>query len=258
MSDMVDYPAYSMLGVKVNAFTYSQLLTRIASCIDSDERMLIGNHNLHSVFLCAHDKKMREFYQKKQWTYVDGMPLVFIGRLLGHPLHRAHRVTFIDWQPLFAEAHRRKWRVFYLGSKPGVAQRGADILKREFYDLNMETWHGYFDETVGSADNEDVLSRINRFRPHLLLVGMGMPRQESWILDNFDRLEANAICNCGATMDYIAGAVATPPRWMGRIGLDWLFRLASDPKRLGRRYLIEPWLIVWLLAKELLFSRRWR
>jgi N-acetylglucosaminyldiphosphoundecaprenol N-acetyl-beta-D-mannosaminyltransferase len=248
---MFDDISYSILGVKVNALTYGQVLARIASSIDAGERVIMGNHNLHSIFLFATNATMQEFCRKSRWIYIDGMPIVFIGRLLGHPLRREHRVTFIDWQPLFAEAHRRGWRVFYLGSKAGVAQNGAEILRQKFPSLEIDFCHGYFDETTGSTDNEEVISKINRFRPQLLLVGMGMPRQEAWILDNMERLNANVICNCGATMDFLAGAIATPPRWMGKIGLDWMYRLMCEPRRLGSRYLIEPLFICYLLIKQL-------
>ena len=81
---------------------------------------------------------------------------------------------------------------------------------------------------------------------------MGMPRQEHWIFENSADVGAGAICNVGGLMDYIAGETPTPPRWMGRFGLEWLFRLASNPKRLWRRYLIEPWFVLKLFFAELL------
>ncbi|RUT04502.1 hypothetical protein DSM107010_57820 [Chroococcidiopsis cubana SAG 39.79] len=88
------------------------------------------------------------------------------------------------------------------------------------------------------------------------MLGIGMPRQEHWILDNLDRLSANAILTAGAAMDYVAGAVPTPPRWAGQFGLEWLFRLLAEPQRLWRRYSIEPWLILRLFATELLVKER--
>jgi N-acetylglucosaminyldiphosphoundecaprenol N-acetyl-beta-D-mannosaminyltransferase len=97
-----------------------------------------------------------------------------------------------------------------------------------------------------------VLAAIRSFRPHILMVGMGMPRQEHWILDNLDEIEVRVILTAGACMDYVAGAVPTPPRWMGRWGLEWLFRLGSDPTRLWRRYLIEPWFVFRLFIRDLL------
>jgi N-acetylglucosaminyldiphosphoundecaprenol N-acetyl-beta-D-mannosaminyltransferase len=80
---------------------------------------------------------------------------------------------------------------------------------------------------------------------------MGMPRQEIWVLNNLEKLHAKVILTCGACMDYIAGEIPTPPRWMGRVGLEWLYRLLSEPGRLWKRYLVEPWFLGGLLVRDL-------
>jgi N-acetylglucosaminyldiphosphoundecaprenol N-acetyl-beta-D-mannosaminyltransferase len=79
-----------------------------------------------------------------------------------------------------------------------------------------------------------------------------MPRQEHWILDNLEQIQTNTILTSGACIDYVAGAVPTPPRWMGKLGLEWLYRLFSEPGRLWKRYLLEPWFVVRLLLQEIL------
>jgi N-acetylglucosaminyldiphosphoundecaprenol N-acetyl-beta-D-mannosaminyltransferase len=112
--------------------------------------------------------------------------------------------------------------------------------------------HGYFDADPQSQDNARVLSEIAQFAPHLLMVGMGMPRQEYWIHQNFARLYANVILPSGAAMDYVAGAAYIPPRWSGRVGLEWAFRLAAEPKRLWRRYLLEPWYVVGIVMRDII------
>ena len=114
--------------------------------------------------------------------------------------------------------------------------------------LNIRTAHGYFDASSSSNENNLLLLSIRDYHPHLLLVGMGMPRQEHWVLDNLDKIDANAILVCGAAMDYVAGSVRTPPRWTGRMGVEWFFRLCHEPTRLWRRYLIEPWSIIGMLC----------
>jgi N-acetylglucosaminyldiphosphoundecaprenol N-acetyl-beta-D-mannosaminyltransferase len=113
----------------------------------------------------------------------------------------------------------------------------------------MKTHHGYFSIEQGAHDNLSVLKEIEEYAPNLLLIGMGMPRQEYWILENYDQLKANAILTAGACMDYVAGNVPTPPRWMGRTGLEWLYRLLNEPKRLWKRYLVEPWYILGLIVR---------
>jgi N-acetylglucosaminyldiphosphoundecaprenol N-acetyl-beta-D-mannosaminyltransferase len=116
--------------------------------------------------------------------------------------------------------------------------------------LQIATAHGYFDRSPGSIENEAVLAQINAYQPHILLVGMGMPLQEHWLIDMFDRIDANVLMNVGAIMDYFAGEIPTPPRWMGRVGLEWLYRLGSEPRRLWQRYLVEPWLLLWMCYRN--------
>ncbi len=122
--------------------------------------------------------------------------------------------------------------------------------------MQIATAHGYFDVRSDSQENRAVLEMINAYQPHVLMMGMGMPRQEHWVLDNLEHISANAILTAGAAIDYVAGAVPTPPRWAGRLGLEWLFRLLAEPKRLWRRYLVEPWFILRLFLTELFKQRR--
>src|SRR5688572_6924558 len=127
---------YPLLGVSVDAMTMHDLNEAILRASRENARIIIANHNTHSVYLFHHDAKMREFYSKAEKIHVDGMPLIFVGRLLGRPLRRVHRVTYVDWiRPLMAEAVRHGLRVFYLGSRPGVADRAAAILRAEFPGL---------------------------------------------------------------------------------------------------------------------------
>src|SRR5260370_28484066 len=252
-------PSYRFLGIRVNPLTIPELNLKIAEAIARDERWIIANHNRRSVCVFRKDGKFGSFFEWAKYIHVDGMSVVYLGRLLGFPLKTWHRVTYADWlSPLLADAARLKWRVFYLGSRPGVAERGAAILRHVHPGLQMETAHGYFDTRKESAENGGILSRINTYQPNILLVGMGMPRQEFWVLDNLQRIRANAILTAGATMDYVVGAIATPPRWAGRFGIEWIFRLVDEPGRLWRRYLIEPLTLVGPVSAELAktYSRR--
>lgn len=243
--------SYSLLGSWVNALTIPELNELITESITRSERWIIANHNLHSIYLYHKDAKMRAFYAKADYIHVDGMVLVLLGRLLGLPLRREHRVTYADWtMPLIAKAAQQGWRVFYLGSKPGVAEQGARILLEKFPSLQIATAHGYFDARPNNQENQAVLARISAYQPHVLMVGMSMPRQEHWVLDNLDQLSANAILPSGAAIDYVVGAIPTPPRWAGRFGLEWLFRLIAEPRRLGGRYLVEPWFVLRLFLSE--------
>ncbi|NEP17591.1 MAG: WecB/TagA/CpsF family glycosyltransferase [Leptolyngbya sp. SIO4C1] len=245
--------SYALFETWVNALTVSDLNALLRETIAARACKIIANHNLHSLYVYHHDRKMRDFYAKAAHIHVDGMAMVILGKFLGLPLKREHRVTYADWiYSIMDEANQHRWRVFYLGSKPGVADRGAERLRQQYPSLQIETAHGYFDAQPNSADSQQIVEAINQYRPHILLVGMSMPRQEHWILDNLDRLQANVVLPSGAAIDYVAGCVPTPPRWAGKWGLEWLFRLVAEPRRLWQRYLVEPWFILKLLFLQYL------
>lgn len=253
---MMQIPTCYLLGTRLNPLAIPDLHKVIHKSVRSKQRCVIASQNLHSIYVYHHDSRMQAFAAKVDYMRIDGMSLVLLGRLLGYPLRREHRVTYVDWvRPLIAEATQQSWRVFYLGSRPGVAECGAKILRKEFPGLQIKTADGYFDATPGSAESLKILQNINAYQPNVLMVGMGMPRQEHWILDNLESIDANAILTCGACIDYIAGVIPTPPRWMARLGFEWLSRLWSEPRRLWKRYLLEPWFIAKLFARELWTQR---
>jgi N-acetylglucosaminyldiphosphoundecaprenol N-acetyl-beta-D-mannosaminyltransferase len=232
-----------LLGARVDPMTIGELEELIARAVIEQRRWVIAHHNMHSLYLQERDAKMRALYEEARCVHIDGMSLVLLGRLLGQRgLRRDHRVTYVDFvRPLMRFAAQRGFRVFYLGSRPGVAGHGAELLRAEIPGLQIDTHHGYLPDAPDDPEHARALERIARFDTDILLVGMGMPRQEHWILEHLERIPAHAILTAGACMDYVAGVVPTPPRWMGRMGLEWLYRLGSEPGRLWRRYLVEPW-----------------
>jgi len=249
-------PSFDLLGIRLHAMTGNEIVAAIGRAVRDSRGYVIANHNLHSLYCWFHEPKMREFYSKADFTHIDGMSLVLLGRLWGLPLRSEHRTGYMDLLPLIAEeATKRGWRIFYLGSKPGVAEKAARTLRKQYPGLQISTHHGHFDTNPTGEVNRSLLAKINDYDPHILMVGMGMPRQEIWVLENRDHLTAHSIFCCGALMDYVAGEIPTPPRWLGPLGLEWLFRLLSEPARLWRRYLIEPWYVLSHMSREFLRIR---
>lgn len=244
---------YRLLDVRVNALSVNTLTAAVAVGVRSGEPRIIANHNLHSIYLHQRDEKLRAFYRLADLVHVDGMSVIAAGRLLGLPLRREHRVTYLDWiDGLLATAAVRGWRVMSIGHETSVAQRGAGELRRRHPGLVLEALPGFFDTSVGGSDNRALLRRIHEFEPDVLMVGMGMPRQEHWIYDNYLELPPCVVLTAGAAIAYAAGNVATPPRWAGAMYLEWAFRLLAEPRRLWRRYLLEPWSVLPILARELI------
>lgn len=247
----------AFLGLTLQPRSIPEMNKLVEQGIRERKKWIIANHNLHSVYLLHRHSKFKEFYSHAHWTYVDGMPLVALGRLYGYPLQREQRMTHVDWTgPLMELAACHGWRVFNLGSSRQVAEQGAAKLRELHPGLRIEVSDGFFDARRDSAENQALVNRINAYQPDLLIVGMGMPRQEYWTQENFPYLDVRVILSsAGAALEYLAGAAPTPPRWAGRIGLEWMFRLAHEPRRLFSRYLLEPWYILLLLLMDYPRSR---
>ena len=238
-------PRVRVLGAEVDVVTPRDMLRLTEALVEAGGPAVIANHNAHSLALSRRSEAMRAFYADADLVQIDSTPMILWARLLGLPVGREHRSTYLDWRDDFWRlANERGWRVFYLGGAPGVAQRACEALCRRWPGVTLGWRDGYFDARPGSADNRAVLKAIKTFQPDILFVGMGMPRQEEWIAANREALDRGVIFSVGAAFDYEAGVQKTPPRWSGRLGVEWLFRLVSQPVRLAHRYLVEPWALV--------------
>jgi len=241
-----------VMGQPVDLVTCEDVIRFVARKVQARQKAVVVNHNSHSLALIAKHPEMRALYDRADLIEVDSTPLILWGKLTGKPINRGHRCTYLCWRDMFwVLAGELGWRVFYLGGAPGVAERGAAAIRRFAPKAIIETRHGYFDMTPGSAENAEIVEAINAFRPDVLFVGMGMPRQEIWLEQNHDALETGVLIPVGAAFDYEAGVQKAAPRWSGRMGVEWAFRLASDPRRLFHRYLIEPWSLLPVAVRDL-------
>jgi N-acetylglucosaminyldiphosphoundecaprenol N-acetyl-beta-D-mannosaminyltransferase len=240
----------NVLGVGVSAVTIPLLLEQVALTIDHQARARFVDVNPYGLNLAYEQPWLRAFYNASEYIICDGFGVKWGARLVGGQLPA--RITEPDWMPLvMALSAERGYRVYLLGNAPGVTAQAAHKLQAQFPGLNVVGAHsGYFDRTPGSAENEAALTAINAAHPHILYVGLGMPRQERWLLENWDRLTVNVAITCGALFDYVAGVTRRGPSWMTEHGLEWVSRLAVEPNRLWRRYLIGNPLFVWRLVKQ--------
>jgi N-acetylglucosaminyldiphosphoundecaprenol N-acetyl-beta-D-mannosaminyltransferase len=251
------------LGISVQLMNIAALTDTVAETVSTNQKRVIANHNMHSLYLFHKEISegpsgpFQRYFRLAHRTHIDGMSIVLLARLYGHAAGVIHRVGYTDWLPyLMAAAVQKNWRVFYLGSAPGVVDIGAMALRKRYPGLQLNYRHGYFDVNSDASENKSTLQQIAEFQPHVLMVGMGMPRQETWIEANFGAIQANVILATGAVLDYVAGVIPTPPRWSGHFGFEWAFRLAAEPRRLARRYLVEPWTLVPIILRSLTFRPR--
>ncbi|WP_292079194.1 MULTISPECIES: WecB/TagA/CpsF family glycosyltransferase [Brevundimonas] len=242
----------TILGQSMDLVKPEEVLHHIQQAVRQGAKSLIANHNLHSLYLMQKRPELGAFYDKADLIEVDSTPLLAFSRALGLHSRGFHRCTYLDWRDHFwSVANRQGWRVLSVGGAPGVGDEAARRLKLRYPDADIAIHHGFFDARPGSSENAAVLDRITAFQPHILFVGMGMPRQELWIDDNFERLPDCVILSVGAAFDYEAGVQSAAPRWMGRAGIEWAYRLLHDPKRLFVRYCVEPWTLLPLALRDI-------
>jgi N-acetylglucosaminyldiphosphoundecaprenol N-acetyl-beta-D-mannosaminyltransferase len=246
---------FRMLGGTMDLVKSAEVFHFVTGKIKAGEKAIIANHNLHSLYLIQKDREIREFFSRADLVEVDSMPLIFWARLNGRASRRFHRATYLDWRDEFWDrVVEQGWRVFFLGSEPGVAETARERILARWPAVQLATHHGYFDMTPGSAENDAIVDRINAFGADIVLVGMGMPRQEIWILRNLQRLRACVAFTVGGAFDYEAGVQRPAPRWLGQYGVEWLYRLVTDPRRKFHRYCIEPFFLLGPALRDLAAS----
>jgi N-acetylglucosaminyldiphosphoundecaprenol N-acetyl-beta-D-mannosaminyltransferase len=247
----------TILGVTIDPVKSSELNLVVLNAVRNNQKIIIANHNLHSVYLFHKNAEMRSFYALADIIHCDGMPLVFWAKILGLKIERIHRVSYLDWiDSLLEMADRENMKIFILGGKEAVTAEAVSRIKIKYSNLRIKYHHGFF--TTQGRENEKVIDEINEFKSNLLFIAMGMPRQESWILKNHQAIHCNVIFQAGACFDYIAEAVYSPPRWAGRIGVEWLFRLFTSPQRVLKRYLWEPWALIPYFIADLTKKKKLR
>ncbi len=241
-----------LLGSDVDFLRPEEVLARLAERHGERQRTIVGYHNLHTLYVTRRERNIRDFYGQADIIYADGMPLILWARLLGQDVTRDHRMTLSSWAPaVLRNFEGQGWRLFYLGATAEACAKGMEAFRRMAPGLEIEARDGFFDARQDSADNQALLSAIRTFRPDVLMIGMGTPRQERWILDNLDDLDLPIVWSVGAAIEYFAGTKARPPALIGRLGLEWLYRLLSEPRRLWYRYLVEPAFLMPAMAEDL-------
>ena len=241
-----------VLGVGVNPITVAELHAEIARLVRGERLGLVLNVNAHCLNLCYRDSTLRDSLNGADIVFCDGAGVMMAARMLGGRIPA--RITYADWiWQLAGFAAAEGFSFYFLGARAGVAQEAAGRLRERYPDLRIVgVHHGYFDHSAGSAENEAVLQEINTCAPDILLIGLGMPLQEHWLMENRHMLDAGVALTCGAAFDYVSRRVRRGPRLLTESGLEWLARLLREPRRLWRRYLVGNPLFLLRVLRQLL------
>ncbi len=240
----------SILGCDFDSLTLQQSVDAIFKLIGDGERGWISTVNVSILMMMRSDTRLKQFVDRSALIVADGQPLVWSAALLGGKL--PERVTGIDLIDLVcARAASEDIGVFFLGATESVCQLAALQTQKNHPNLQLNSSSGYF----RSHETTERVAAIRNSGAKILFVAMGVPRQERFIEENWDELGVAVAIGVGGSFDVIAGLRRRAPIWAQKAGLEWCFRLAQEPRRLAKRYLVTNSTFLFLLTRAIIRKR---
>lgn len=245
---------FPVLGVRVDAVQIPDTISILENWIaERDGCHYVAVTGMHGVSESVSDPKFRAALDAASLVVCDGMPLVWLGRLHGHALRR--RVYGPELMETFCKTTGAKYRHFFYGGAEGVPDQLANVMHAKYGIRVVGTYSPPFRALTPEEDRE-VVAMIEAARPDVLWVGLSTPKQERWMYEHREKITVPAVLGVGAAFDLNTGRLNQAPRWMRENGLEWLFRLWTEPKRLWRRYLVNGPMFVWNVGLELINVRK--
>lgn len=228
-----------ILGVGIDKITGQEALQQIGAFIASDQPHQIVTANAEIIYQASKNEKMRSIINQAQMVTADGSGVVWASRQLGQPL--SQRVTGIDLvNSICEQSAKDKWKIYILGSAPGVAATAAVNIRDKYPGCNIiGTHHGYFN----AKEEKQILAELEQLRPDVLFVALGAPKQEYWIADHIEQLQIPVAMGIGGSMDVLSGNVKRAPKWMQKLSLEWLYRLLIQPTRFKRMLALPKFML---------------
>jgi N-acetylglucosaminyldiphosphoundecaprenol N-acetyl-beta-D-mannosaminyltransferase len=238
--------------IAIDALEFDEAVDAIEGLVGRRQGGTVFTPNVDHFLLAEDEPDFRVAYEETDLSLVDGTPVMWAASLLGSPLPA--KISGSDLiRPLSARAAARGWRVYLLGGRPGIAAQAKEILEREYPGLQIVgTSSPMVDLSKDVSEQEDVLEAVRAARPDLLFLALGSPKQEIWAHRIRGRVGPAVMVGIGATLDFVTGAASRSPPWMSAAGLEWVYRLAHEPQRLWRRYLLRDPRFLAVLAREAL------
>ena len=230
--------SWSLLGIRLSSADADAIA---AACTEpalvAGPPATVACANLHSMATATRDPVFAAALQAATFVTADGAPVCAAGRLLGEPV--GPRVTGYDvFERVMARLDKRGGRVLFVGSVPPVLDRILANAARDYRHIAVDTLSPPFGDLSGEPTDR-ILARIANFRPDVVFVGLSAPKQEIWTIQNAGTIRAGAVICIGAVFDYYAGTLLRAPPLMRRIGAEWLYRLAQEPRRVWRKYFVS-------------------
>jgi len=229
------FATFDINGVPVAAVSLPFVRDFVANRASNASGDYVTVTGAHGIVESAYDERIHEAHRRALIVVPDGMPLVWLGRLLGfHSMTRVYGPDLMN--AIFANEQYRQLRHFFYGANPAVLAKLGQTLKQRFGQFNLVGSYSPPIEPLGYNERDEVIAQIRDLKPDLVWVGLSTPKQELWMQMHMPRIGSGIAIGVGAAFDLLSGKTVQAPRWIQRSGLEWLFRLTMEPKRLYRRY----------------------
>jgi N-acetylglucosaminyldiphosphoundecaprenol N-acetyl-beta-D-mannosaminyltransferase len=251
---MHSFSRIHLLGIDIDRVSAEDVLNQVEKWVEARiPARLIATPNADFVMNARRDEEFRGILDRADLALPDGMAVVYASRLLRRPL--AGTVSGRLLVPRIAAlAARRGWSLFLLGGQPGAAEATERVLRATYPGLTIAgTFCPRMGFSIGDDEDRRAVESVRKAAPEVLFVALGSPKQEKWIDAHLEQMGVPVSMGVGYAFDVVGGLVPPPPVWMNRVGLEWLFRMFIEPRRLWRRYLLRGAVFVSLVLRE-----RWR
>ena len=254
MEERTGVPCFRLLGVRVHAVQISDVVTQMERWIHERARShFIAVTGMHGLMEAKQDAAFKRVLNSADLVVPDGTPLVWVGRRYGFSLKR--RVYGPELMETFCSETGPKYRHFFLGGAPGVADQLARILEQRYGLCVVGTYSPPF-RPLTNQDEEQIAKILEAAAPDVAWIGLSTPKQERWMHRHQNRLRVPVLVGVGAAFDFKTGRTRQAPEWIRENGFEWLFRLLTEPRRLWRRYLIQGSQFTWNVSLEVLGLKR--
>ncbi len=249
---MIENSCVEILGVKISALNLDIAAGKISSWVNAGHKTYVCVAPVATVMDCQDDPEYRRIINAAGMVTPDGMPLVWLGRLKGNAI--MGRTYGPDLMAALCRASEETgYRHYFYGGSPGTNRLLLENLKQRFPRLKIAGGLAPRFLRVKEMEDTSVLDEINNSGADILWVGLGSPKQDYWMAMHRENIRIPVLIGAGAAFDFLAGTKPQAPRWMQRSGLEWLFRLLCEPRRLWRRYLIGNLRFVVLMFRDMVF-----
>ncbi len=251
-------PRFHLGHVPVDRVTFDGALAAISAMVTSGSGGAVFTPNVDHVVLAEEDEDFRRAYADVDLAVADGMPIVWASHMLGVKV--PGKISGADLVPrLLERAEAKGWRVYLLGGADGVAAKACERLSAKHPRLSVVGFASpQIDMSEPTSERRQIIEDVKAAAPDIVLVGLGAPKQELFIHEVVHALRPAVLLGIGASLDFLAGTVRRAPPWISAAGLEWAYRLASEPRRLWRRYLVRDPRFLRILVRDLFAERRGR